>query len=73
MLLDRTVLLAKDQGLVWFVLFNVSERTFGVMYDHTVLLFSNLADQQIRPQAAHIVGCQPGDFIWSLLIFLRVL
>ena len=37
-------------------------RTFGVMYDHT---FSKLANHQIRHQATHKVGCQPGACIWS--------
>ena len=35
----------------------------SVMYDHT---FSKLAKHQIRHQATHTVGCQPGDCIWSL-------
>ena len=40
-------------------------KAFGVMYDHT---FYKLANQQIRHQATHRVGCQPIDFayIWSL-------
>ena len=33
------------------------------MYDHT---FSKLTNHQIRHQATHKVGCQPGDCIWSL-------
>ena len=33
------------------------------MYDH---VFSKLANHQIRHQATHKVGCQPGDCIWSL-------
>ena len=41
----------------------VQVRTFGIMYDHT---FSKLANHQIRHQAKHKVGCQPGDYIWSL-------
>ena len=41
----------------------VSERIFGVMYDHTC---SELANHQIRHQATHKVGCLPGDCIWSL-------
>ena len=41
----------------------VSERTFGVMYDHT---FSKFTNHQIRHEATHKVGCQPGDCIWSL-------
>ena len=43
-------------------------RTFGVMYDHT---FSKLATHQVRCQATQRVGCQPGDCILSLKIFLR--
>ena len=39
----------------------VSERTSGVMYDHT---FSNLTNNQISHQATHKVGRQPGDCIW---------
>ena len=51
---------------VGFVLFNdtwSSVRTFGIMYDHA---FSKLSNHQIRHQAAHIVGCQPGYSISSL-------
>ena len=33
------------------------------MYDHP---FSKLANHQIRHQATHKVGCQPGACIWSL-------
>ena len=33
------------------------------MYDNT---FSKFAIHQIRHQATHKVGCQPGDYIWSL-------
>ena len=33
------------------------------MYDHT---FSKIANHQIKPWATHIVGCQPGDCVWSL-------
>ena len=32
------------------------------MYDHT---FYKLANQQIRHQATHKVGCQPGDFAYG--------
>ena len=39
------------------------------MYDHT---FSKLAIHQIRHQATHKVGCQPGDCIWSLQSSLEV-
>ena len=31
------------------------------------ILFSKFANQQIRHQATHNVGCQPGDCIWSFL------
>ena len=41
----------------------ISTTTFGVMFDHT---FSELANQQIKHQGTHEVGCQPGDCIWSL-------
>ena len=34
------------------------------MYDHT---YSTLANHQIKHQATHKVGCQPGDCIWSIL------
>ena len=36
------------------------------------ILFSKLANHQIGHQVAvtHKLGCQPGDIIWSLLIFL---
>ena len=39
-------------------------------YDHT---FSKLTGHQINHQAAHKVGCQPGDCIMHMvtLIFLR--
>ena len=33
------------------------------MFDHT---FSELANHQIKHQATHKVGYQPGDCIWSL-------
>ena len=33
------------------------------MYDHT---FSKLANHQIKHQVKHKVGCQPGDYIWTL-------
>ena len=40
------------------------------MYDH---ILYKLATQQIRHQATHKVGCQPGDFcIWSLQSSSRV-
>ena len=39
------------------------------MYDHT---FSKLANHQIKREATHKVGCQPGDCICMVpLIFLR--
>ena len=41
----------------------VSVRTFSVMYDHT---FLKLAHYQIRHQATHKVGCQPGHCTRSL-------
>ena len=51
-------------GLVYVAKWHlVSVRTFSVMYDHA---FSKLANHQIRHQAAHKVGCQPGDRTWSL-------
>ena len=37
-------------------------RTFGVMYHNTVY---KIANQQIRDQATHKVGCQPGDFAYG--------
>ena len=40
-----------------------SVRTSGVTRDHTS---SELANHQIRHQATHKVGCQPGDCIWLL-------
>ena len=44
-------------------------RTFSVMYDHN---FSTLANHQIRHQATHKVGCQPGDRLHMVTsIFLR--
>ena len=46
------------------LLMTLSVRTFGVMYDQT---FSSLANYQIRHQATHKVGCEPGECIWSLL------
>ena len=33
------------------------------MHDHA---FSKLANHQVRHQTTHIVGCRPGDCIWSL-------
>ena len=40
--------------------FVFSVRTFSIIYDHT---FSKLTNHQIRNQATHKVGCQPGDCI----------
>ena len=34
------------------------------MYDHT---FYKLVNQQIRYQAMHKIGCQPGDFAYGSL------
>ena len=55
---------ASERGLVCVVWWHlVSVRTFGVMYDHTFFLTCNC---QIRYQATHKMGCQPGVCIWSL-------
>ena len=51
---------------VGYVSFNDTwsqKEQFSVMYDH---VFLKLANHQIRNQATHKVGCQPGGFIWSL-------
>ena len=34
-----------------------------IQYDNT---FSKLANHQTRLTLTHKVGCQPGDFMWSL-------
>ena len=33
---------------------------------HVLPYFSKFANHQIKHQATHKVGCQPGDCIWSL-------
>ena len=54
-----------------------SLRTFGVMYDHTFY-----KQVQIKHQATHKVGCQPGDsaygqfnlsiFLWALCGYIWI-
>ena len=53
---------------VLFVLFNVmwSQQGQSVSCMTMFFFFLKLANHQIRHQATHKVGCQPGDCIWSL-------
>ena len=41
-------------------------KAFGVIYDHAV---SKLVNHQIKRQATHKVGCEPGDLHMVMLIF----
>ena len=51
---------------VWFVLLYDTSSQKGYSVPSMTIVFSKLANHQIRHQARHKVGCQPGDCIWPL-------
>ena len=55
----------RNEGLVWFVLFNDTWSQKGHSVSCMTILFISKCNQQIGHQAAHKVGCQPGDFAYG--------